>query len=433
MKMKPRIGVDGDMAAEPAQCGPVQEGRGARDRDDRVPSPAAVGQNRDSTVEANEVETEVSEAARNLLKQQVQTLTAKVEEIERKIALVTQEKNAESKSKGESGTGLKDRDKGCGTLNKKQQYLLDNNRGDVARSKRNQELMNQIRGIWRQISQHKWAWPFLKPVDVEGLGLHDYNDVIEKPMDLGTIKNKMDAKDTSGYQHVQEVCDDMRLVFSNAMTYNPEGSDVHVMSKTLSDKFEEKWKALIEPKLHFEESKTQQEDNEVQLKEAGMQVVEEIDTKKLTEQYLLQLEELDKQLEDLKRQAAPTCSRAMSIEEKRHLGQNLGKLPPENLSHVIQIIAQRNPSFNINSDEVEVDIDAQDPATLWRLQRYVQAVLSGSGARQTTARNQPTKRSCGYVQNKNSSKRGKKTTTPCHGQLSHVMKYSSIPGFLSHQ
>lgn len=28
MKMKPRIGVDGDMAAEPAQCGPVQEGRG---------------------------------------------------------------------------------------------------------------------------------------------------------------------------------------------------------------------------------------------------------------------------------------------------------------------------------------------------------------------------------------------------------------------
>lgn len=47
------------------------------------------------------------------------------------------------------------------------------------------------------------------------------------------------------------------------------------------------------------------------------------------------------------------------MEEKRHLGQSLGKLPPDNLSHVIQIIAQKNPSFNINSDEVEVDIDAQ--------------------------------------------------------------------------
>lgn len=29
-----------------------------------------------------------------------------------------------------------------------------------------------------QITQHKWAWPFLDPVDVEGLGLHDYYEVM---------------------------------------------------------------------------------------------------------------------------------------------------------------------------------------------------------------------------------------------------------------
>ena len=28
-----------------------------------------------------------------------------------------------------------------------------------------------------QITQHKWAWPFMQPVDVEGLGLHDYYEV----------------------------------------------------------------------------------------------------------------------------------------------------------------------------------------------------------------------------------------------------------------
>lgn len=28
-----------------------------------------------------------------------------------------------------------------------------------------------------QITQHKWAWPFLDPVDVEGLRLHDYYEV----------------------------------------------------------------------------------------------------------------------------------------------------------------------------------------------------------------------------------------------------------------
>jgi hypothetical protein len=73
----------------------------------------------------------------------------------------------------------------------------------------------------------------------------------------------------------------------------------------------------------------------------------------------LQLEELDKKLEDLKQQTTPKNSRAMSIEEKRHLGHSLGRLPPDNLNHVIQIIAQKNPEFNATADEVEVDIDAQ--------------------------------------------------------------------------
>jgi hypothetical protein len=73
--------------------------------------------------------------------------------------------------------------------------------------------------------------------------------VIKKPMDLGTIRNKMEAKDGSGYKHVQEICDDVRLVFSNAMTYNQEGTDVHVMAKTLSEKFEDKWKTALEPKV----------------------------------------------------------------------------------------------------------------------------------------------------------------------------------------
>jgi len=33
-----------------------------------------------------------------------------------------------------------------------------------------------------------YAWPFYKPVDADLLGLHDYHDIIKKPMDLGTVK-----------------------------------------------------------------------------------------------------------------------------------------------------------------------------------------------------------------------------------------------------
>jgi len=51
------------------------------------------------------------------------------------------------------------------------------------------------------------------------------------------------------YRNVREIYSDVRLVFSNAMTYNEDNkSDVHVMAKTLLEKFEEKWLQLL-PKV----------------------------------------------------------------------------------------------------------------------------------------------------------------------------------------
>lgn len=72
--------------------------------------------------------------------------------------------------------------------------------------------------------------------------------VIEKPMDFSTIKNKMDGKDGTGYKNVREIYADVRLVFKNAMKYNDERDDVHVMAKSLLEKFEEKWLQLL-PKV----------------------------------------------------------------------------------------------------------------------------------------------------------------------------------------
>nr|GMD81627.1 transcription factor GTE1-like [Ipomoea batatas] len=85
--------------------------------------------------------------------------------------------------------------------------------------------------------------------------------VIEKPMDFSTIKNKMEAKDGTGYKHVREICSDVRLIFKNAMKYNKERDDVHVMAKTLLGKFEEKWLLLL-PKVDEEEEKRKKEEEE---------------------------------------------------------------------------------------------------------------------------------------------------------------------------
>ncbi|KAL3696229.1 hypothetical protein R1sor_010305 [Riccia sorocarpa] len=352
---------------------------------------------------------ENDEELKQSLKQQVLEITAKVEEMERQVTEVARMRATLLKTKAlnnKASSNAKDRDKDKAASNKKQQQL-EASRRDAARTKRMTELMRQLGTVLRQITQHKWAWPFMEPVDVQGLGLHDYYDIIKKPMDLGTIRDRMDAKDGTGYKHVQEICDDIRLVFRNAMAYNQDGTDVHVMAKTLSEKFEEKWRTVLEPKLQEEDTKRKQEEKEANSKEvAAMQAAEE----KLAVDVAQQLEELDKQLEELKQKATPKC-RVMSIEEKRQLGHSLGRLPADNLQRVIQIIAQKNPGFNASADEVEVDIDAQEPATLWRLHRYVQSVMN---FKSRAVGNSPAsnKRGAQATIEKIGAKRGRKVSSP---------------------
>jgi len=67
-------------------------------------------------------------------------------------------------------------------------------------------------------------------------------------MDFSTIKKKMNAKDGSGYKNVREVYSDVRLIFKNAMKYNNEKHDIHIMAKSLLEKFEKKWLQLL-PKI----------------------------------------------------------------------------------------------------------------------------------------------------------------------------------------
>ena len=64
---------------------------------------------------------------------------------------------------------------------------------------------------------------FRDPVDWKSLGLLDYPEIVQKPMDLGTIKKKIENDD---YNTVEDIATDIRLVWSNCMLYNRDGSEV---------------------------------------------------------------------------------------------------------------------------------------------------------------------------------------------------------------
>jgi Bromodomain/Bromodomain extra-terminal - transcription regulation len=63
-------------------------------------------------------------------------------------------------------------------------------------------------------------------------------------MDLGTIKKKLANKGT--YKSLIEVAEDVRLVWSNCMAYNADGSDFYVLAQNLSEKFERVFRKLLQ-------------------------------------------------------------------------------------------------------------------------------------------------------------------------------------------
>merc|ERR1719342_736646 len=100
------------------------------------------------------------------------------------------------------------------------------------------EAMKACNEIIKEMFSKKhsaYAWPFYKPVDTEQLDLHDYKQVIKKPMDLGTVKTKMESRE---YRSPAEFAIDMRLIFTNCYKYNPPEHDVVAMARKLQDVFE---------------------------------------------------------------------------------------------------------------------------------------------------------------------------------------------------
>ncbi|XP_072072750.1 transcription factor GTE6 isoform X7 [Arachis hypogaea] len=270
---------------------------------------------------------------------QVLLLEQKVNDIE--IFFSSTNKRQKNMDKGNSSTKDKDKEKHVASIKKQNKVA---SRREAAAAKRMQDLMRQFGTILRQ--------------------------VIDKPMDFSTIKNQTEAKDGTGYKNVREICVDVRLVFTNAMKYNDEKSDVHVMAKTLLEKFEEKWLQFL-PKVTEEETRREQEEAEAQL---SMQLAQEAAHARMARDLSNELYDVDVHLEEL-REMAVKKFRKMTTDEKRKLGAALARLSPEDLSKALEIVAQNNPSFQATAEEVDLDIDAQSQSTLWKLKYFIEEAL----------------------------------------------------------
>jgi E1A/CREB-binding protein len=112
-----------------------------------------------------------------------------------------------------------------------------------------QKLKTKCLEVLKVLQSHQHGWVFNSPVDPVELGLPDYFEVIKKPMDLGTIRKRLE---NGCYHELKEFEAHVHLTFDNAMLYNPQGSVVYNMAEEMKAKFVHDYDILIK-QLNAEE------------------------------------------------------------------------------------------------------------------------------------------------------------------------------------
>ncbi|XP_065338949.1 bromodomain adjacent to zinc finger domain protein 1A [Cloeon dipterum] len=96
-----------------------------------------------------------------------------------------------------------------------------------------------LRAVLEDLMGHSEAWPFLRPVSKQEAP--DYHSIIKKPMDLGTMKYKLNQMD---YRNNSEFLADAHLIFDNCEMYNQADADEYKAGTTLKKFFERKCNEL---------------------------------------------------------------------------------------------------------------------------------------------------------------------------------------------
>ncbi|CAM9209877.1 unnamed protein product [Ascophyllum nodosum] len=179
---------------------------------------------------------------------------------------------------------------------------------------------------------------FRSPVDPKAMNIPDYFQIVKKPMDLGTVKAKLeDGK----YDGVEEVARDIRLIWSNCILYNSSGSEFGVLAAGLAKKFEERYSKIAE-------------------KEREKKAVVKQD---------------------------PVDARAPALDEKIRFTYDLYRTTKAEVGKVMMQVDARCPQAlkSPAEDEVELNVDMLDPLTFRVVERIVRDALPGGSASATAA------------------------------------------------
>ncbi|KAI4163085.1 MAG: hypothetical protein LQ342_003212 [Letrouitia transgressa] len=268
--------------------------------------------------------------------------------------------------------------------------------------------------IMGELAKPKYAalvQPFAVPVDPVALNIPDYHSVIKKPMDLRTVKEKLD---NGQYENAKEFEADVRLIFQNCAKYNGADHPIRHMANELEAIFDSKLaekRQWIEMNTaisgaqsptssdieDYEEEDDEEEEEEedpelVKLKQSIAMMSKQVEmlthkkksppvagkkqgkagkpdkkvTKKAAAAPPVKQEKKASAKASSKREAYVT------YEQKQDISQRINNLSQQKMATALKIIRDNMPNLkDVQDDELELDIDELSDETLRKLYNFV--------------------------------------------------------------
>lgn len=265
---------------------------------------------------------------------------------------------------------------------------------------------NQVLKELTSKKHQDYSYPFLQPVDPVALGCPEYFDVIQHPMDLSTIQDKLNR---NIYENSDEFVADIRLMFNNCYRFNPAGTPVNDLGHRLERVFDKKWTekpAPVQSPAPHESEASDYSDFDDEYASVTSPTIELLEK---------QIAEMKQQLHRLKKAALREAREErmkgggrrkpkagekrkgekstsggagsgprrasnsgfnkaqphVTFDMKKELSEKIPVLDEDKLQHVIKIIQASLPDLTANDEEIELDMDSLDNKTLLKLYDFV--------------------------------------------------------------
>ncbi|KAG4968408.1 hypothetical protein JHK87_034059 [Glycine soja] len=120
----------------------------------------------------------------------------------------------------------------------------------LPKERKNKQELDASLVVLRKVMKMDAAEPFNVPVNPEALGIPDYFDIIDTPMDFGTICNNLEKNEK--YMNSEDVFKDVQYVWDNCYKYNNKGDYILDLMRRVKKNFMKYWTAAG---LYSEQSK----------------------------------------------------------------------------------------------------------------------------------------------------------------------------------